>query len=125
MFGHDDICPKLHAELGSRTFECLAKPLARPITIKERKMTVAGKSQLAWLAGFVVAPPTLFDIRLTGLWISRVHSSVQPCLANQATAIARWHVMAKPMKSFLVSVESLKNPLKIAFLEATRETVDV
>jgi len=61
----------------------VAKPVARPVTGKERIAMKAGKGQLAWLAGLVEAPSALFEVTLAGQGIDDSHGG-KVTLALQA-----------------------------------------
>src|SRR5262249_61037799 len=57
---HQDVSPELKTEFRARLFERLAKPRTRPVAAEECIVTIAGKRELARLAGLMVAHAALF-----------------------------------------------------------------
>src|SRR5262249_7112312 len=93
---HQDVSPELKTEFRARLLERLAKPRARPVAAEECIVTIAGKRELARLAGLMVAHAAFFDVAPACLGIDDSHAGqdIPPSrLLQEVTPVALRHAL--------------------------------
>src|SRR5438445_3288396 len=93
---HEDVGPELKTEFRACFVERLAKPFASAVAGQERVLTIAGKRQLARLAGLVVADSAFFNVAFARLGIDDSHEGQDMLLSRllqQVTLAALRHAL--------------------------------